>query len=142
MDPVQVAFLCGLFLCVLYSSAVGGRTGKAGSVIFLLAAILSAAAAVLNPDWDSTSYAVLAVDAMCLVALAMLALTSSRFWPIWATGFQLVAVATHLATIWIPYIVPEAYQAMQSFWSIPILSVMVAGTRKDRKYKKGSSPRG
>jgi hypothetical protein len=135
MDPIEVAFLLALSLCMIYGSTAGGRTGKAGSAIFLLAALLSAAAAALNPEWDRTSYAVLAVDTICLIALAMLAIKSSRFWPIWATGFQLVATATHLATIWIPDIMPEAYQALQSLWSILILGVMVAGTRKDKKFE-------
>jgi hypothetical protein len=68
-------------------------------------------------------------------------MNSNRFWPIWALGFQTVAVATHLATIWVPDIVPKAYQALLSFWSIPILWVMVAGTRKDQKYERSSSPK-
>jgi len=60
-----------------------------------------------------------------------LACNSGRYWPIWATGFQIVAVATHFASLWIPDIVPIAYQALLSFWSIPILGVMVAGTWLD-----------
>jgi hypothetical protein len=136
MDFLQAAFLIALLLCVAYGSLAGGRTGRAGSAIFVSASLLTAAGATLNPTWAGTSYAVLAVDSICLLALAALAVNSSRFWPIWAVGFQIVAVATHLATLWIPDIVPKAYQAILSFWSIPILWVMVAGTRKDRKYER------
>lgn len=136
MDILQTGFIFALLLCVVYASFVGGRTGRAGSVIFIAATAFSALAAMMNPTWASTSYALFAVDSGCLLALAALALHSNRFWPIWAVGFQTVAVATHLATIWIPDIVPKAYQAMLSFWSIPILWVMVAGTRKDRRYQK------
>lgn len=137
MGVLQTSFSVALLLCVAYGWLLGGRTGKAGAAIFVAASLLTGVAAVINHGWANTSYAVLAVDAGCLLALAALAVNSTRFWPIWAVGFQIVAVATHVATIWIPDIIPRAYHAMQSFWSIPILWVMVAGTRKDRKYEKG-----
>jgi hypothetical protein len=142
VDIIDGTFIFALLLCAAYGSAAGGRTGKAGSAIFLTATALTAAGAMLNPTWASTSYAVFAVDSGCLLLLAVLAVKSNRFWPIWATGFQLVAVATHVATIWIPDIVPKAYQAILSFWSIPILWVMVVGTRKDRRYERDAARRG
>jgi len=142
MDILQGSFIFALILCAAYGSIAGGRTGLAGSAIFLAATALTAAGAMLNPTWASTSYAVFAVDSGCLLLLAALAVLSNRFWPIWAVGFQMVAVATHVATLWIPDIVPKAYQAMLSFWSIPILWVMVAGTRKDRKYERDAVRRG
>ena len=142
MDMLQGSFIFALLLCVLYGSVAGGRTGKAGSAIFVAATALTAIGAMLNPTWASTSYAVFAVDSGCLLLLAALAVNSNRFWPIWAVGFQMVAVATHVATMWIPDIVPKAYQAILSFWSIPILWVMVAGTRKDRRYERDAARRG
>jgi hypothetical protein len=140
MDFLEASFIFALLLCVGYAGLYGGRTGLAGSAIFMAATALTAWGTLMNPTWAGTSYAVFAVDSGCLLALAALAMNSNRFWPIWAVGFQTVAVATHIATIWMPNIVPGAYQAMLAFWSIPILSVMVAGTRKDRKYER-SEPR-
>lgn len=137
MILMQASFAVALLLCIAYGAAFGGRTGRVGSVIFALATMLTAAGAMLNPKWAGTSYAVFAVDSLCLLALCFVALNSNRFWPIWAVGFQTVAVATHIATLWIPDIVPRAYHAMLSFWSIPILWVMVAGTHRDRKYERG-----
>jgi hypothetical protein len=142
MDFLQTGFITALIMCVGYAGIFGGRTGRAGSAIFVAATALTAAGAMLNPTWASTSYAVFAVDSGCLFLLAALAMTSNRFWPIWAVGFQLVAVATHIATLWIPDIVPKAYQAILSFWSIPILWVMVAGTRMDRRYERNAALRG
>jgi hypothetical protein len=136
MDILQTGFIFALLLCVGYASLVGGRTGRIGSLIFVLATTFSAFAAMTDPTWASTSYAMLAVDSGCLLALAALAVNSNRFWPIWALGFQTVAVATHLATLYVPELLPKAYQALLAFWSIPILWVMVAGTRKDWSYQK------
>ena len=136
MILMQASFAIALLLCIAYGAIFGGRTGRVGSLIFALATLFTAAGAMLNPTWAGTSYAVFAVDSLCLLALSVLAVNSNRFWPIWAVGFQTVAVATHIATLWIPDIVPRAYHAILSFWSIPVLWVMVAGTRKDRKYEK------
>jgi hypothetical protein len=137
MDTILLAFYSALLLCVAYASVNGGRTGKAGSAIFILATLLSEAAVRMNPDWAGTSLGLFAVDAGCLLALLILALMSNRFWPIWALGFQTAAVATHLATLYIPDVVPKSFQALLSFWAIPILWVMVAGTHKDRQYEIG-----
>jgi len=136
VDLREYAFIFALLLCIVYGSIVGGRTGRAGSAIFVGATVLTAMGAMLDPTWTSTSYAIFAVDAVCLILLMALAMRSNRFWPIWAVGFQTVAVATHIATLLIPEIVPKAYYAMLSFWSIPILWVMAVGTHKDRKYEK------
>ena len=99
MDTILLAFYSALLLCVAYASVNGGRTGKAGSAIFILATMLSEAAVRMNPNWAGTSLGLFAVDAGCLLALLILALMSNRFWPIWALGFQIVAVATHVATL-------------------------------------------
>ena len=135
MDIILLAFNSALLLCAAYASINGGRTGKAGAAVFIVATILSAAVARMNPNWAGTSLGLFAVDSGCLLALVMLALTSNRFWPIWALGFQIVAVATHLATLSVPDIVPKSFQALLSFWAIPILWVMVTGTHKDRQYE-------
>ena len=136
MELIQTGYVVSLFLCVGYASIIGGRTGRIGSAIFLSATGLTALATLYDPAWDGTFYAVFVVDGACLLALAMLAVHSTRFWPIWAVGFQTVALATHLATIWVPDLLPKAYQALLAFWSIPILWVMVAGTRKDWVYQR------
>ena len=137
MDTILLAFYSALLLCVAYASVNGGRTGKAGSAIFILATMSSEAAVRMNPNWAGTSMGLFAVDAGCLLALLILALMSNRFWPIWALGFQTAAVATHLATLSIPDVVPKSLHALVSFWAIPILWVMVAGTHKDLQYKLG-----
>jgi hypothetical protein len=137
MDTILLAFYYALLLCAAYASVNGGRTGKAGSAIFIVASITTVAAAQTNPNWAGTSLGLFAVDAGCLLALLILALMSNRFWPIWALGFQIVAVATHLATLSIPDVVPKSFQALLSFWTIPILWAMVVGTHKDLQNKLG-----
>lgn len=135
MTSIPVIFNLVLLLCAAYASTAGGKTGISGSIIFIAATLLTIAANRVNPGWGDTAYGILAVDVACMVALAIVALKTDRFWPIWALGFQIAAVGTHMATISMPEIVPRAYQALATFWSIPILWVMVAGTRQDRRHE-------
>ncbi len=131
MNFLVIVYISLLAASSLYAVLFGGRTGLAAVVIFGVASGLTSLATGVNPDWVSTSYGVFMVDAGCLLALSILALTSNRYWPIWAVGFQTVSVATHLATIIAPDILPKAYQAIAAFWSVPILAAMVVGTTLD-----------
>ena len=132
---IPVIFNIVLLICVVYASLAGGKTGVSGSIIFIAATLLTIAANRVDPGWRQTAYGIFAVDVACTIALAVVALKSNRFWPIWAFGFQICAVGTHIATILMPEIVPRAYQTLATLWSIPILWVMVAGTRQDRAYE-------
>lgn len=130
-----------LLLCAGYASIFGGRTGRAGSLIFITATILTIVAFKANPTWTQTSYGIFAVDLGCWLALGILAIKTDRYWPIWALGFQTIAVSTHLATMVAEDIVPHAYRALLSFWGIPVLFSMVAGTLIDRRYVKAAPQR-
>lgn len=132
MNVISVTYDILLYASIAYAALLGGRTGRVGAIIFFLASTLSAWATTINPSWQGTAYAMLMVDSLCLVALIGLALFSSRYWPIWALGLQSVSVATHLATMLDPRIVPGIYDSMSGFWSIPILTIMVIGTMLDR----------
>jgi hypothetical protein len=136
MNFLVAVYLLTLLASSLYALLFGGRTGRAAVVIFGVASGLTSFATQINPNWVSTSYGVFMVDAACLLALLLLALVSNRYWPIWAVGFQTISVATHLATIVAPDILPKAYQAIAAFWSLPILAAMVVGTTLDWRYSK------
>ncbi len=62
-----------------------------------------------------------------------MALRSRSYWPLWMAAFHLISVTTHAATIAQPELRPIIYFALQSFWSLPLLLVMVAGIMLDRR---------
>ncbi len=136
MEKLYLLYNLLLIGSTVFAAIFGGKTGKIGAVIFWVATFMSAWATTLNPEWRGTSYAMMAVDSLCLLALLLLAFASNRYWPIWATGLQLIAVITHVATIIDPKIVPGIYDSLSGFWSIPILLVMVSGTMLDRNTDK------
>lgn len=84
-----------------------------------------------TPHWSGTPFWLLLADTSFMVFLYALALLSRRFWPLWMAGFQLVTVATHVASLTGPAFLPRLYTAMSTLWSVPILLVMLIGVILD-----------
>jgi hypothetical protein len=66
-------------------------------------------------------------DSLVLLALGRLALTSTRYWPMWATSFHGITVVTHVAALLIPAAVPKAYLVLQGFWVYPMFIAVSLG---------------
>lgn len=71
---------------------------------------------------------VLAVDAAAFAAFVSVALSSSRFWPLWVAGLQLTTLLAHAFRMVSADLIPVAYAAAGRFWSYPILIILVVGT--------------
>jgi hypothetical protein len=65
---------------------------------------------------------------MLFAALATIALQSRAFWPMWAAGLQLGALAVHLAAAKMPAMVPAAYAETLAIWSYAVLGALALGT--------------
>lgn len=139
MDFITLAFNLALLFGAGYANIYGGRTGKAGAAILIATTIFWCITARMDAGWVGISFWLLAMDSGCLLVLVILALTSDRYWPIWAMGLQTAAVATHLAALFAPDTMSAIYQALLSVWTLIILWVMVNGTRRDWQYERGSS---
>jgi hypothetical protein len=131
MEDALFTFL--LFASCAYACAAGGKEGRCVSLLLISAALLSIPASFMDPSWSQPQIAVLAVDLLLLAGLAAVATLSRRYWPLWVTGFHLVSVSTHVARLAEPSLKPLVYFAVQSFWSLPGLLVMVAGIMLDRR---------
>lgn len=128
-DLLRIVFLVTLLAACAYAWWRGRRDERRGAVVILVGAFASYPAAVLfGHRWQAPEYGVLVVDALALGALLVIALRSERYWPIWGTAFQLVAVVTHLATMVDSSVLPRAYSLAQPFWAYPLLASLVAGT--------------
>lgn len=132
--------LVGFFFNILlvmsfgYALIAGAWEGRVTIVIFLAAMIFTTMFSPGRGNWTHTSLPVMAVDSVCMVALALVAGASKRHWPIWVLGFQMAAVATHGATLTTPIVTARAYYAFSSFWSIAEMAAMVAGIAFDRRH--------
>jgi drug/metabolite transporter superfamily protein YnfA len=116
-----------------YAAAAGGEDGRWAALLILSASLLSIPAILLGRSWMRTEVAVLAVDVLLLAGLYWLSLRSRRFFPIWMTGFHLVAVTTHISTLLAPEFTPRIYRAMGTLWAVPMAVSMVLGIVLDRR---------
>ncbi|MEZ5708455.1 MAG: hypothetical protein R3E02_03585 [Blastomonas sp.] len=128
---VQLFWILTLLACG-YAAVFGGRDGRWGSMLLLVAVILTVPANRVDRTWSDTQFAVAAVDTAYLVGIFIVALNSRRYWPIWAAAFQVLTVLTHLATMLGPSVTPKIYYAMSTFWIVPLIFSMVIGVTLDR----------
>ncbi len=125
----------------LFAFVSGGRTERIGAAIILIGSFLTWFAQ-MPPffDWRYARGGMLVIDVIVLIAFFALAQRSDRFWPIWATAFHLIAVATHLVILVQPERVLQAYAIAQGFWAYPMLLAIVIGTQGARRRKRLGAP--
>jgi len=130
MAMVLLFYTVVLAACA-FSVMVGGDCERWGSIIFSTAAV-STSISSWSTTWSRTDWPMAGVDLLCFLALYGLAVRSERYWPIWAAGFQLVAVTTHVA-VFLDAPLPHVYRAMETIWGIPAIGAMVIGVIADRR---------
>lgn len=106
-----------------------------------MASLLTVPATLLGEAWQRPELAILAVDTLLLTGLYWLTLTSRRYFPIWMTGFHLVAVATHLGADLAPDFTPRLYRALAGLWAIPVTISLALGIFLDQRAAVRPRPR-
>ncbi len=134
----QLVYLLAFVAACSYAGWLGGWPERCGAGIVVAGSILSVIAATsFYPGWKTPEAGIFIVDLLVLAAFANLALYSDRYWPLWATSFQLVAVLIHLATLASQTAVgAQAYSHAQEFWAYPVIAAMVAGTYNPHRAKR------
>ena len=127
-------------LCCGYAILFGGRDGRWAAFLIIAAAVMTAPATLFGRAWGNIELAIFAVDAGLLLGLYGLMLVSRRYWPIWMTGFHLIAVITHFSTLLAPKFTPALYRALESFWAIPVLLSLLLGVALDRRAARRPVP--
>lgn len=132
-------FLIGLTLVL--AVVRGDNEDRIAAVCFLAAALLSMFADELSgQSIAKPEIGVVLTDLVLLGALICFVLRSRRFWPLWATGFHLAAVFTHLAVWMDAQTVPAAYALSLGLWSFPTLGALtVSLIFRDSLVRAGSS---
>lgn len=125
-----------------YAASAGGRDGRWAAALIISASLLTIPATRLGEHWTRSEHGILAVDVGLLVGLYVLSLRARTFFPLWMTGFHLVAVATHLSTMLAPDFTPRVYRAMASLWAVPMTVSMVIGVALDRRSRNSRPVKG
>ena len=130
----KLAYATALLVSCIYVGRHGGAPERSGIAVITLGSLLTVPAATMfDIGWRASRMGLLALDVLVLAAFVVIALRSGRFWPLWVTGFQLTAVATHVAMLIEPRHVLQAYVIAQGFWAYPMLGAIAAATRRLRR---------
>ena len=104
----------------------GGRSERIVAAAFLIAWLATAVTRdrhFVGPQWSG-----FVIDGAFLVVLLGVALRSVRYWPLFAAGFQLLAVLTHAARVIDPTVGGWAYITAGVIWTYFTLFALAAGT--------------
>lgn len=117
---------------VAFGGVCGAALWKGGlpERLVALALLLSMGATYLLRDrsWAEPQWAGLAIDLGFFFFLLILALRTDRFWPLWAAGFELLAVVTHGARLVDPTLGDWVYITATVIWTYLVLTALAIGT--------------
>lgn len=133
-----------LFACCGHAIFRGARSEYLGAAIMIAGSLSSLAVGkIWGTLWVRIEAGIFAIDIVALFALIYLTLKSDRFWPMWASAFQLLAVAIHTAVMIAPQVTPWAFATGAVFWAYPMLLALAIGSlehvavRPGRKIESG-----
>lgn len=130
---IALAFWAFTFLCCGYAAAFGGPDGRRIAAAYIIACFATLVALFIQTEWSRTHWPTFLVDFVLLAVLWRIALGSRRWFATWFTGFHLVAVVSHLASLMVPGYAFKLYFFLQGFWSVPMLLALVIGVELDRR---------
>jgi hypothetical protein len=123
-------YLSLLTICAIYALRRGGAPERTTTVaIILMVASDPLVHAVTPSRYSSLDPGHLVIDSLALAAFMVIALRANRYWPLWVSAFQLIAVVAHAGRLLDVEIHKTAYGLMQVLWSYPMLVVLALGTR-------------
>jgi hypothetical protein len=128
------AILC---VVVLIGLVRGGKPERIGISLVVIGSILSMIfASSLGARFRSVEPWILGIDIAVLIAFVILALGTTRYWPMWVASFQAITVLTHLAEVALPNAVPRGYSLLQGFWVYPMFVAILLGAYGHQKARK------
>ncbi|MCU0892698.1 MAG: hypothetical protein MUE77_13490 [Sandarakinorhabdus sp.] len=114
-----------LGLAALLAFRHGGRDEQIAAAAFIIATIVTR---LYHATYAHVELSILAVDGTLLLGLVALALTSDRFWPMYAAAFQLLGTVVHVASMTEAGSYAWAYAVGLIFWSYAVMAALMAGT--------------
>ncbi|MDB5672567.1 MAG: hypothetical protein JWO25_3526 [Alphaproteobacteria bacterium] len=140
----MVFFFLVLAASAAYALRKGGGPERAVALLLVAAVLATLLAQAARPvRFHDVEMGVLLVDAALFLGLLAVALRAERYWPLWMTALQGVAVAGHGAKAVNPHVIPWAYAVLLAFWGYPMVALLAAATwrhqQRLRKFGKDGS---
>lgn len=115
-------------ICI-YAAVRGGRPERIGAGINILASGITTALQLANPHFQAPAeLIVLSVDALVILGFYWLAISTTRFWPIWAFGFAVANIFASVAGGLIPRTSLFAYHTGLGLYAYLALASLAIGT--------------
>jgi hypothetical protein len=131
-----------LFPICLYALWRGGRDERLVASLCLAGTLATMlAVSPLAIRYRGVEGGLALVDLGVLAGFVTVALTSQRFWPLWAAGFQLTTAFGHGLKAIDANLLPQAYGAALQFWAYPILIILAVGTWRRQRRLHRAAPR-
>jgi hypothetical protein len=139
MFPKSVYWTILLLICA-YAFWRGRSDERVAAATCLAASLIQIL--VISPTahrYSGVEVGVMLVDLGVLAIFVVIALQSSRFWPLWIAGLQLTTIVGHVLKAVQLNLLPLAYAGALRFWSYPILLIVAIGTwRSHQRRLQGS----
>jgi hypothetical protein len=132
----QVIFLVLWATACCYAAVRGGAPERimAGAIFIALVAtwVFASRAAPAVSSYRSIILGVALTDIALFAVMMVVALISTRFWPIIMASMQGCGMLGHISKPLGPDIMPAAYYATVAFWGFPIVILLAVGTWRHR----------
>jgi len=126
---LAAAFNVAMTATLIFALARGGRPERIGALINLGGFALTVLIRLLvSTAWTPAEALVLLIDAAVVVGFFWLAITTTRFWPIWAAGFGLADLFMSVAGALLPHVPLFAYQSGLVIYAYLALGALALGT--------------
>ena len=118
-----------LLISCVFALWKGGAPERLTAITFIVGDLLSLGTLVFRKgQFLHEEFGLFAVDAVVLGALGIVAVRSTRWWPLFLAGLQLDGVLVHLIHFVAPNAIPIAYLNATALWSYPMVLILAGGT--------------
>lgn len=114
-----------------YAWVRGGRPERIGAAINIVASFATTVLQLTDRQYFTPAQVVvLGIDALVAVGFYWLAVTTIRFWPIWAFGFALADLVMSLAALFLPSVSLFAYHSGLRAYAYLALGALLLGAHR------------
>lgn len=123
---LQLAYDIALLATLVLVMWWGGADEWHGIFVIVLGSCATLLVGLLPAfNWVANRWSAGLVDLVVLGAFVDLALRSKRYWPLWVTSLQLMAVSMHALSLIYPTDRIEGYIIAQGFLAYPMLAMLI-----------------
>lgn len=120
----KTAYYLVLAITLIAAFWWGRASERWGATTALLGSVGSTIVA-LNQSWANLAIDLFVIDCAVLASFWTLSFHSHRYWPYWVTGWQLVAVLTHVQRALFSDILPVPYALLSMYLAYPMLALIL-----------------